>query len=186
MPDRGSRPRSPQEPPGAPQTCAPVLMYARHPLAPPAPVLARRGYTCTAPAMPEEYAAPRTMPLQGVIGGFYIPRTSDRVNTFLCVLRPSGASCNAVRVVPSRGMCSRPPRISPEAAKGPARRQATFRPHFRAGFRFDFPRGFFGSRSAYMHPIVAGIVARHSRLIVAYSLTSSPVVSMVPPPSTSR
>ena len=167
-------------------------MYARCPLSPSAPVLARRGHACAAPTALTEYVAPLTMPLNGVMGGFYIHHTSDRVNVFLRVLRPSGAPCDAVRVAPSRGMCTRPPRISPEAAKGPARRQATFRPHFRAGFRFDFPRGFFGSRSAYMRPIVAGIVACHSRLsldsrlIVAYSLTSSPVVSMVPSPSASR
>lgn len=50
-----------------------------------------------------------------------------------------------------------------------------------------FLRGFGReSRSAYTRLIVAGIVACHSRLIVAYSLTSSPVVSMVPSPSTSR
>lgn len=167
-------------------------MYARRPLAPSAPVLARRGHACAAPAMPTECATPLTMPLNGVMSGFYIPHTSDRVSAFPRVLRPSGASCNAVRVVPSRRMCSRPPRISPEAAKGPARRQATFRPHFRAGFRFDFPRGFFWLAISLYAPIVAGIVACHSRLsldsrlIVAYFLTSSPVVSIAPSPSASR
>ena len=167
MPDRD---RPSQAAPGAaqrPQNLAPVPMYARHHLAPPAPVLARRGYACAVPAIPAEYAAPLTMPLQGAVSGFYIPNTSDRVNAFSRVLRPPGVPCDAVRAVPSRRMRGRPPRICPTAPKGPARRQATFRPHFRAGFRFDFPRGFSGSRSAHMRPIVAGIVAYHSRLIVA-------------------
>lgn len=81
--------------------------------------------------------------------------------------------------VPRRGS-ARPPQKDPPGG----------RLHFgrisERGFRFDFPRGFSGSRSAHMRPIVAGIVACHSRLIVVYSLTSSPVVSMVPSPSASR
>lgn len=76
------RPRSPREPSSAPQSLAPVRMCARHPLAPPAPVLARRGHSCAVPAIPAEYTAPLTMPLQGAVSGFYIPHASDRVNTF--------------------------------------------------------------------------------------------------------
>lgn len=161
------RPRSPQEPPSALQSCAPARMYARPPLAPPAPVLARRGYACAVPAAPAEYTAPLTMPLQGVMSGFYIPHTSDRVSAFLRVLRPSGASCDAVRIVTSRGMCSRPPRISPEAAKVPARRQATFRPHFRAGFYSVFARVREGIPISLYAPDSRWHSRCHSRLIVA-------------------
>ena len=38
------------------------------------------------------------------------------------------------------GSASAPPRICPTAPKGPARRRATFRPHFRAGFYSVFAR----------------------------------------------
>ena len=144
-PIAAGRPRSPQEPPSAPQSRAPVPMYARHPLAPSVPVLARRGHACAVPVIPAEYATPLTMPLQGVMSGFYIQHTSDRVNAFSHVLRPYGAPCYAARVVPSHSLRGRPPRIRPTAQKGPARRPAAFRPHFRAGFRFGFCAGSRGS-----------------------------------------
>lgn len=115
------------------------------PLAPSAPVLARRGHACAVPVIPAEYATPLTMPLQGVMSGFYIQHTSDRVNAFSHVLRPYGAPCYAARVVPSHSLRGHPPRIRPTAQKGPARRPAAFRPHFRAGFRFGFCAGSRGS-----------------------------------------
>lgn len=97
------------------------------------------------------------------------------------------------RALQCRARCAlsrdvQPPRRG--SARRPQRDPPGGRPHFgRISERvFDsiFLEDFFGSRSAYMRPIVAGIVARHSRLIVVYSLTSSPVVSMVPSPSASR
>lgn len=137
------RPRSPQEPPSAPQSLAPVRMYTRHPLAPSAPVLARRGYACAVPAIPAEYTAPLTMPLKGAASGFYIPHTSDRVNAFQCVLRPSGVPCDAVRAVPScrprecpaAGLPYRPKRTRPEAGHISAA--------FPSGFSIRFSSRFF-------------------------------------------
>lgn len=135
------RPRSPQEPPSVPQSLAPVRMYTRHPLAPSAPVLARRGHSCAAPAIPAEYAAPLTMPLQGVMGGFYIPHTSDMVNAFQRVLRPSSTPCNAVRVVPSRRLHRRPPRNRPAAPKRTRPKASQILAAFPSGFLFGFCAG---------------------------------------------
>lgn len=183
MPDRG---RPPQIAPGAAQR--PAEPRARPdvrpaPLAPSAPVLARRGYACTVPTTPAEYAAPLTMPLQGVMSGFYIPHTSDRVDAFSRVLRPSGVPCDIVRIVPSRGPRERPAEDPPGGRKGTRPEVGRISAAFPSGFSLRFSsRIFFGSQSAHMRPIVAC----HSRLIVAYSLTSSPVVSMAPSPSASR
>lgn len=163
MPDRGSRPRSPREPPSAPQNCAPVPMYARCPLAPSAPVLARRGYACAVPAIPAEYAPPLTMPLQGVLSGFHTPHTSDRVSAFPRVLRPPGVPCDAVRVVPSRRLHRRPPRNHPSSSKRTRPEASHILAAFPSGFLFDFCAFFVSSRSAYARLIVAC----HSRLIVA-------------------
>lgn len=145
-----SRPRSPQEPPGAPQSRAPVQMYTRHPLAPSAPALACRGYACAVPATPAEYATPLTMPLQGVMSGFYIPHTSDRVNAFSRVLRPSDVPCNAVHVVPSRGMCSRPAEDPPGGRKGTRPEAGRISAAFPSGFSIRFSSMIFSVRD---HPI---------------------------------
>ena len=139
-PIAAGRPRSPQEPPSAPQSRAPVPMYARHPLAPSAPVLARRGYACTVPAMPAEYATPLTMPLQGAMSGFYISHTSDRGNAFSHALRPPGVPCGTVRIAPPRRLHQHPAEKPPGGPKGPARRRAGFRHRFRAGFDSVFAR----------------------------------------------
>jgi hypothetical protein len=168
MPDRGSRPRSPQEPPSAPGACIPVRMYARHPLRPSCAVLARRGHACTIQTTPAEYAPPLTMPLQGVMSGFYIPHTSDRVNAFSRVLRPPDASCDAVRAVPPRRPCKHPAEDPPGRPKRARPEASHVSAAFPSGFSIRFSsKIFFSSRSPHMRLIVAGIVARHSRLIVA-------------------
>lgn len=141
--------RSPQAAPGAarvPQSPAPVRMYARHPLAPSASVLARRGHACAAPAIPAEYAPPLTTPLKGVLGGFYVPHTSDRVNAFSRALRPSGAPCSAVRVVPSRGMCSRPVKDPPRGRKGTRPEASHIPAAFPSGFSIRFSSRIFSAR----------------------------------------
>lgn len=161
------RPKSPQEPPSAPQSRAPVRTYARHPLAPSAPVLVHHGHACAAPAMPAEYAAPPTMPLQGVLSGFIVRHTSDRVNAFSRAMRLYGVPCDAVRVAPSRRLYRRPPRTRPGSPKRTRPEASHILAAFPSGFYSVFARILSGLRSAYTRLIVAGIVARHSRLIVA-------------------
>ena len=128
------------------------------PLAPSAPVLARRGHACAVPVIPAEYATPLTMPLQGVMSGFYIQHTSDMGNAFSRVLRPYGAPCYAARVVPPRRLHQHPAEKPPGGPKGPARRRAGFRHRFRAGFDSVFARAREG--------IPISLCAPHSRLIV--------------------
>lgn len=154
------RPKSPREPPGAPLNLAPVRMYARHPLAPSAPVLARRGYACAVPAIPAECAAPLTMPLQGAVSGFYIPHTSDRVNAFPRVLRPSGAPCNVARGVPSRRLRERPAEGLPYRPKRTRPEAGHISAAFPSGFSIRFSSRFFRlAISPY-----ASHSRRHSRL----------------------
>lgn len=167
MPDRG---RPSQIAPGAAQH--PAELRARPDVrpAPSRPVCARSRAPWICPrvtVIPAECTAPLTMPLQGVLSGFIVRHTSDRVNVFPRVLRSSGVPCAAARVLPSRRLYRHPPRNVPAAPKGPARRRATFWPRFRAGFYSVFTRILSDLRSAYACLIVAGIVARHSRLIVA-------------------
>jgi hypothetical protein len=179
-------PRSPQEPPSAPGACIPVRMYARHPLRPSCAVLARRGHACTIQTTPAEYAPPLTMPLQGVMSGFYIPHTSGRVNAFSRVLRPPNAPCNAVRVVPSRGMRGHLVKDPPGGRKGTRPEAGHISAAFPSGFSIRFFSSFFRLAITLYASHSRWHSRLYSRLIVAYSLTSSPVVSMVPSPSTSR
>lgn len=132
------RPRSPQEPSSAPQSLAPVRMYARHPLAPPAPVLARCGYACTVPDAPAEYAAPLTMPLNGVMSGFCITHTSGRVNAFPRALCPYGVPCGIVRIMPSRRLHRHPPRNRPGSPKRTRPEASHILAAFPSGFLFGF------------------------------------------------
>ena len=154
VPDRPrSRPASRRA--SRPSGCTPGTLSP-----PSAPVLARRGHSCAVPAIPAEYTAPLTMPLQGAVSGFYLPHTSDRVNTFRRALRPSDVPCDAVRAVPScrprecpaEDLPDRPKRTRPEAGHISAA--------FPSGFSIRFSSRFFRlAISPY-----ASHSRRHSRL----------------------
>lgn len=167
MPDRGSRPRSPQEPPSAPQSCAPVRMYARRPLAPSAPFSCTAGMPAPLRLCPQNAPRRSQCPYKALWAVFLfrihpIGQTHFRVPC-ACLTCPA-ASCASCRLA---GCTDARQGTVPAAPKEPARRRATFWPRFRAGFYSVFTRILSDLRSAYACLIVAGIVARHSRLIVA-------------------